>query len=129
MEICGSIYIHTRGILFAVAPMIDVPPSNATIATTEGVMLTCTVSGFPLPTTEWLVNGSAVLENETDLVISSENISLYEVTTNISLSSATISNSGVYTCLASNGASNDSRDAVVLVQGTYGQFLIAVYNL
>ena len=70
-----------------------------------------------------------MLESETDLVISSDNISLYEVTTNISLSSVTIGDSGVYTCLASSGASNDSRDAVVLVQGTYGQFLIAVYNL
>ena len=100
-------------ILFTEIPVITVSEQELNI--TEGDIITCTATGYPVPIIVWLNNdGSKVDKNRinTDSTMATGVGNL----TNVSVSMTIGRNdTGVYTCIANNSIGNDTRTINITV--------------
>ena len=112
---CASIPILT------VAPLIDVPPMDTNVTTTENIILTCTASGFPVPSISWTHNGTAV--NESISINITEQDEDRMTLSMLTVTGAVINDSGQYECSATSPIGNfsivESGPVLVLVQGKH----------
>ncbi|KAG5850585.1 hypothetical protein ANANG_G00084020 [Anguilla anguilla] len=76
-------------------------PSDVSVLLNESVKLECRAQGTPRPTVQWLKDGKAVS--------SSRHIRISPDGTTLSLTGALTSDSGKYTCVATNAAGEEDR--------------------
>ena len=96
--------------------MIVTSPQTQNVTAGQPFNLTCNATGNPVPNIEWTLNGASNgIRNSSEITINkieglSSNTSVLEV------SKATINDTGIYQCIATNVVSNDTQDANVTVQ-------------
>ena len=117
-------------VLCAVVPSIMMPQANLTVNETDLALFTCSATGIPPPEITWMRNG-VLLDDNVDPRISLSNPSdpqlipttrgdVYLVSRNLIISNTRDSDSGTYTCIASNGNArtpNVTQDFELVVQG------------
>ena len=110
---CASIPILT------VAPLIDVPPMDMNVTTTENITLTCIASGYPAPSISWSHNGTTV--NESISISITEQDGDRMTMSTLIVTGAVVNDSGQYECSAISPVGNfqivESGPVTILVQG------------
>jgi len=118
------IYLHV------LLPAVDMlPPENFTytVNETNSVTFVCVVVGIPVPSISFYRNGR-VIDESTDVRITLTDNSepqdfltsggtTFLVSCNLTLDNTMDTDSGTYTCAASNVAANVTRDFELVVQG------------
>ena len=123
--------------LFAVEPTYIFPPENFnyTVNETDSVTFVCVVVGIPAPRISFYQNGG-IIDRSTDMRITLTGNSepqdfltsggtVFLVSRNLTLDNTMDTDSGTYTCAASNVAANVTRDFELIVQGE----LVFIYVL
>ena len=104
-----------------VVHLILIAPSDLNVTTAESFNLMCTASGHPMPSISWTHNGTAVNQNDRLQIITVEESSSRTSESVLIVSTSTASDSGKYTCIASQPVSDfqtvSSRPVTVLIQG------------
>ena len=113
--------------LLAVEPTFLFPPENftETVNETDSVTFVCVAVGIPAPGISFYQNGT-LLDQSTDqritLIDNSEpqefqtaTGTLFHVSRNLTLDNTTDADSGTYTCVASNAATNVTQDFELVV--------------
>ena len=117
----------------AVVPTIAFPPTNFTYAVneTDSVTFTCLATGIPQPEITWLRNGLPFDRRNTRVTLSnhSEEIrstdgDIFLVSRNLTLANTMDDDSGIYTCVASNGNAVDLTDMQNFELFVRGNFLL-----
>ena len=112
---CASIPILT------VAPHIDVPPMDMNVTTTEDIILTCTASGYPVPSISWNHNGTTVSES-ISINITEQDEDRMTLST-LTVTGADFNDSGQYECFATSPIGSfqtvENGPVTVLVQGKH----------
>ena len=101
-------------VLITVGPVIVTSPQTQNVTAGQSFTLTCIATGNPVPNIEWTLNGVPYVRNYSDTTIIvtgvSYNASVLEV------SNATVNDTGIYQCIATNVVSSDTKDVNVIVQ-------------
>ena len=105
------------------------PPENftETVNETDSVTFVCVVVGIPTPSISFYRNGT-LLDQSTDQRITLTDNSepqdfqsatgmVFHISRNLTLDNTTDDDSGTYTCVASNAATNVTRNFDLVVQG------------
>ena len=88
------------------------PPANFTyvVNETDPVILMCSATGMPPPEITWMRNGVPFSNTRVTLsdptipeIYSTNGENIYSVSRNLTLDNTTDADSGIYTCVASNG--------------------------
>ena len=111
------IYLVTIYIIinFLVFPGISTLPVDTSSVSSGNAFFTCVAFGPPVPTIEWLFNGGPLTTNHRVL---SNNPRHDQVQSNLTILMTNISDSGTYTCKASNiGGDSVNESAILTVQG------------
>ena len=115
--------------LLAVEPMYMFPLENFTytVNETDSVTFVCVVVGIPAPSIRFYRNGEIVDESTDVRFTLTDNSELEDfltpggtvfiVSRNFTLDNTIDTDSGTYTCAASNVAANVTRDFELIVQG------------
>ena len=107
--------------ILTVAPLIDVPPMDMNVTTTENITLTCIASGCPAPSISWTHNGTAV--NEIIYISITEQDGDRTTVSTLIVTGAVVNDSGQYECSATSPIGNfqivESGPVTVLVQGKH----------
>ena len=90
-----------------------------TVSYEESAEFSCMASGFPVPSIRWLYNSESL--NDSGIMISTMEVTQYQVVSNLTVLVATVTDSGTYTCIATSriDGSMDSEDATLIVQGEW----------
>ena len=97
-----------------------------TVNETESVVFTCSATGIPPPEISWMRNGVRFNQNNTRVTVSDPTMpelystdggDTYFVSRNLTLDSTMDSDSGTYTCVASNVAASVTQHLQLTVQG------------
>lgn len=104
--------------MFSYADRIIPPSFTRKLKETPGVLgssalLECKVSGSPPISVTWFHNGLKLVSGEKHQISFSDNLCILEV------NSLSHSETGTYTCKATNTAGSDECSAVLTVQGGY----------
>ena len=83
-------------------------PQTKNVTTGQSFTLTCTATGDPVPSIEWRQNGTFYTIRDPSVII---------ISSVITVTNATSSDTGLYQCVATNVVGYDTRDATVIVQG------------
>ena len=118
-----------RFTFLAVEPTYLFPPENfiETVNETDSVTFLCVVVGIPAPSISFYQNGT-LLDQSTDQRITLTDNSepqdfqtatgtVFLVSHNLTLDNTTDADSGTYTCVASNAASNVTQEFDLVIQG------------
>ena len=89
----------------------SVASASVTYNETRNAILSCTISGCPIPTVSWSKNG----------------VSLNKYGDSLALTSLTKSDAGQYSCYAQNAYTNSSSQIQVTVNCKY-QYIISISN-
>ena len=102
-------------VLITVGPVIVTIPQTQNVTAGQSFTLTCNATGKPVPNIEWTLNGVPyVIRNYSDTTINVTGLS-YNASV-LKVSNATINDTGIYQCIATNVVSRDTVDANVIVQ-------------
>jgi hypothetical protein len=97
-----------------VPPLFILHPISVTNYTAGQVVLTCSVSGLPVPTITWLKDGAVVTENDnisiTNALSSSSNTGMS--TSSLTLTQLTLDDVAMYNCMANNTGAFDNQFTV-----------------
>ena len=109
-----------------VAPTITTPMEGEEFIITEGSngSITCTATGYPVPTVVWQNSDGSSLSNKRLVsgspVISSTGVgNVSSVSVEVMVIGAMRVDSGMYRCSANNSVSSTTRNITILVQGKY----------
>ena len=120
----NSLYIC---IIYVVAPNITMPPLTQTVKSSTNVTFICDANAKPRATIQWVKSGN-VLSNTTTIRISSMtmgNCTIVDppeqcvISSTLQIFSTQSSDSGVYTCNATNEAGYLEKNATLSVVGMY----------
>lgn len=95
--------------MFLVPPQFTTKPSSLKWTTTDAIELKCAASGSPAPSLSWLKNGNELSS------LDAAKVRYYEGGADLTISSVTSSDSGMYQCLAENIVGNVQATASVIV--------------
>jgi len=93
---------------------------------TEPVVFTCSATGIPPPEISWMRNGVPFNQTITQVTLSVPTVpelystdrgDIYFVSRNLTLDSTMDSDSGAYTCVASNAAASVTQNLQLTIQG------------
>ena len=101
--------------IFAVATVIENGPQTQNVTAGQSFVLTCSATGYPVPSIEWTLNGTINIINYPVTIITIVE-GLRSNTSVLAVSNAMIDNTGIYQCIATNVVNNDTQDANVTVQ-------------
>ena len=109
-----------------VTPNITTPMEGQEFIITEGSngSITCTATGYPVPTVVWQNSDGSSLSNNRlvsgNPVISSTGVgNVSSVSVELMVIGAMRVDSGMYRCSANNSVSSTTRNITILVQGKY----------
>ena len=109
-----------------VTPNITTPMEGQEFIITEGSngSITCTATGYPVPTVVWQNSDGSSLSNNRLVsgspVISSTGVgNVSSVSVELMVIGAMRVDSGMYRCSANNSVSSTTRNITILVQGKY----------
>lgn len=114
-------------VVAVVAPLITTDPLSQNVTLLEGnITLTCEAVGLPIPTIEWLHNGSVATNGQVFRdMFSTEN----RIISNLIVTMAMVNDSGDYLCQASSIVeSSSSAEARVLVQSEWHSTIDWLYS-
>ena len=107
-----------------VVPNITIPIEGQQLNITEGSngSITCTATGYPVPTVVWQNSDGSSLSNNRLVsgspVISSTGVgNVSSVSVELMVIGAMRVDTGMYRCSASNNISNTTRSIIITVQG------------
>ena len=92
-------------------------PQTKNVTTGQSFTLTCTATGDPVPNIEWRQNGTFYTIRDSSVIIITSTDELRSISSVITVTNATSSDTGLYQCVATNVVGYDTRDATVIVQG------------
>ncbi|XP_043914327.1 hemicentin-2 isoform X2 [Protopterus annectens] len=92
-----------------VLPVVEVLQNSVIVLVSQPVLLECDATGVPVPTVTWLKDGIPISTVTNGLQVLSNGWTL-------SIEKARISDSGTYSCIASNTEGEDSQDITLHVQ-------------
>ena len=102
------------------SPVIIIGIVNTTAIESENVTLRCQTTYSINTTVTWKVNGNDVdISNVSKYRIMKRVISENIVESNLTIVSVTLSDVGMYACVAENEAGNDTSNGVLRVNGKY----------
>ena len=102
--------------LFIAFPVITTPETKQMYNITDGDSITCTATGYPVPSIVWLNNDGSIYD-ENRLIPAS--VTTTDIGNIPSVSVSMIirrSDGGIYTCLANNSVGNDTSTVHITVQ-------------
>ena len=126
----------TNCIYYIVVPDIITSPQPLTVIQPNNAQFNCTANGLPRPTIQWVNNGIP-LQSSTNYTITSTNDSSTQVTSSLTILSATPLDTGIYYCIISNNISTVNVSANLTVYGKRDKinylsvyhFLLQLYQL
>jgi len=93
--------------------MIVTSPETQNVTAGQNFTLTCNATGYPVPSIEWTLNGTSYIRDSSVTTVMEM---LRSLTSIIMVNDATVNDTGVYQCIATNVAGNDTQNATVTVQ-------------
>ena len=117
-------FISKVTIFMTVAPNITTPMEGQQFNITEGsdgLITTCTATGYPVPTVEWQNSNGSSLSNNRLMSGSPVNMStgvgnVTSVSVELTVTGAMRVDTGMYRCSANNSVSNTTRNISITVQ-------------
>ena len=118
-------FISKVTIFMTVAPNITTPMEGQQFNITEGSdgsITTCTATGYPVPTVEWLDSNGSSLSNNRLMSGSQMNISstgdgnVTSVSVELMVTGAMRVDTGMYRCSANNSVSSTTRNISITIQ-------------
>ena len=101
--------------LITVATVIVTSPQTQNVTVGDSFTLTYNVTGYPVPSIEWTLNGmSYIIDPSVATITPMEGLRFS--TSVLAVSSAMTNDTGIYQCIATNVVNNDTQDANVTVQ-------------
>ena len=100
----------------AVATMIVTSPQTQNVTARQSFMITCNATGYPVPSIEWRLNGTSYIIRDSSITTITLTEGLRSNTSNITVTNATINDTGIYECVATNVVNTDTQDSNVTVQ-------------
>ena len=100
-----------------VTSVIVSAPQIQNVTAGQMFVLTCNATGYPVPSIEWILNGTSYIIRD-PLVVTF--MLIEEVRSNTSVirvTNSTNSDTGIYECVAANVVNTDTQNATVIVQG------------
>ena len=114
--------------MVVVSPVIIIGIVNTTAIESENITLSCQTTYSINTTVTWKVNGNDVdIFNVSKYRIMKRVISETIVESNLMIINVTLSDVGMYTCVAENKAGNDISNGVLRVNGKYCGFCVYVF--
>ena len=98
------------------SPQITTSPGDAVYLRGESPQFTCTATGLPLPSISWLRDGSALSTGAKYSITSTSDDSL--VTSTLIVLNLVLTDTGTFTCSASNSEGTVSSSYTLTVEGT-----------
>ena len=118
-----------------VAPNITTPTNEQQFNITEGsnVSVTCSATGYPIPTVVWQNSDGSSLSNNRLVsgspVISSTGVgNVSSVSVELMVIGAMRVDSGMYRCSANNIVNSNTRDITITVQCKYIIYVCRIHN-
>ena len=102
-------------VVITVAPVIETGPQTQNVNAGQSFVLTCSATGYPVPSIEWTLNGTVNIINSPVTIITIVE-GLRTNTSVLTVSNAMTNDTGIYQCIATNVVNNDTQDANVTVQ-------------
>ena len=100
-----------------VATVIVDSPQTQNVTAGQSFMLTCNATGYLVPTIEWRQNGTSYTIRDPSVITISPTDEIRSNSSVITVTNATISDTGLYQCVATNVVGTDIQNATVIVQG------------
>ncbi|XP_050537160.1 roundabout homolog 2 isoform X2 [Daktulosphaira vitifoliae] len=108
-------YLQVTSVQDVPPPVVDIGPTNQTLATRSTATLPCQASGIPLPTVKWYRNGNHLSPGDPRVTITSSGT--------LQIDELEVSDSGLYTCTASSESGETSWSASLSVEESPGSRL------
>ncbi|XP_050436214.1 roundabout homolog 2-like isoform X2 [Adelges cooleyi] len=119
LSVAGSVtwraFLQVTSVQDVPPPVVDIGPTNQTLATRSTATLPCQASGIPLPTIKWYRNGNYLSPDDPRVTITSSGT--------LQIDELEVSDSGLYTCTASSESGETSWSASLSVEESPGSRL------
>ena len=79
-------------------------------------MLTCSATGYPVPSIEWMLNGMFYIIRDPSVTTITLTEELQFISSVITVTNAMTDDTGIYECVAINVVNTDMQNAIVTVQ-------------
>ena len=99
-----------------VATVIVTSPQTQNVTAGESFTLLCNATGFPLPSIEWILNGTSYIIEDPSIATIMSMEGLQSNSSNLTVTSAMTNDTGIYECVATNDENIEVRYADVIVQ-------------
>ena len=99
-----------------VGPVIETGPQTQNVTAGQSFVLTCSATGYPVPSIEWTLNGTTYIVADLPFIIISIIEGLRSNSSVLTISDPMTNDTGIYQCIATNVVNNDTQDANVTVQ-------------
>ena len=96
--------------------MIETSPETQYVTAGQSFILTCSATGYPVPSIEWTLNGTVNITADPPVIIINIVEGLRSNTSILVVSNAMVNDTGMYQCIATNVVNTDAQDANVTVQ-------------
>ena len=128
-------FICNANVFITVAPNITTPPNGQEFNITEGSngSITCTATGYPVPTVVWQNSDGSSLSNNRLVsgspVVSSTGVgNVSSVSVELMVIGAMRVDSGMYRCSANNSVSSTTRNITITVHCKYIMYVHRIHN-
>ena len=98
------------------AAVIVDSPVTQNVTSGESFHLTCNATGYPVPTIEWRQNGTSYAIRDPSVITIRPTDGLRSNSCVINVDNATVNDTGLYQCVATNVVDTDTQNAIVTVQ-------------
>ena len=96
--------------------MIVTGPQTQNVTAGSSFMLTCNSTGYPVPSINWMLNGTSYIIRDSSVTTITVTERLRSNTSDIRVTNAMTNDTGVYECVATNRVDTDMQNATVTVQ-------------
>ena len=110
-------YLNTLDMLcITVATVIVTSIETQNVTAGKSFMLICNATGYPISSIDWRLNGTSYIIRDSLITIITLTEKLRSNTSTIRVTNATINDTGIYKCVATNVLNTVTQDANVTVQ-------------
>ena len=98
-----------------VAAIVD-SPMTQNVTSGESFYLTCNATGYPVPIIEWRQNGTSYTIRNPSVITIIPIDGLRSNSSVVNVDNATVNDTGLYQCVATNVVGTDTQNVTVTVQ-------------